>query len=247
MATAFFTGWLQNDAPDVVDRATGKPPIKVANVAISVDEGPFALRSAVTNQRDRAMLAEPAASEQWQNFLQRRRAEPVGQMNVVAVLEGGRSKARVIDMRPRILRKQPRLSGAYFLPATAGEVSTIPLAANLDRRNPVFVMNKGKAKKESRAYFRTHQIDLVRGEQTTLAMSFTARIAAYEFDVLVNVIADGKSKEVVIRASGGKPFHITGPQDRPRGYTQIFNESGGSWVQAPPGSWCVQSATNQKC
>ncbi|WP_405775548.1 hypothetical protein [Streptomyces sp. NBC_01538] len=201
----------------------------------------------MTNQQDRAMLAEPAASEQWQAFLQRRRAEPVDTMNVVAILEGSRSKARVIDMRPRILRKQARLSGAYFVPATAGEVSTIPLAADLDRRDPAFVMDKGKIKEESRAYFRAHQIDLVRGEQTTLSMSFTAHAAAYEFDVLVNVIADGKAKEIVIRSSGDKPFRITGRQDRPRGYAQVFNEFEGAWVQAPPGRWCVPSAINQDC
>ncbi|MFF8029249.1 hypothetical protein ACFZDJ_51115 [Streptomyces sp. NPDC007896] len=209
----------------------------------SIDEGPVAMRSAVTAVDERAVLANAASEEEWMDFLGKKRAAPVNQVTISAVLEGGRSKVRVVDMRPRIREKREKWTGAYFTPATAGEVETIPLTADLDRRRPAF----STTGKTSENYFRQRQIELSRGEITTISMTLTAQKASYEFDILVTVMADDKAKEVIIHPEGESAFRLTGRESKASNYRQVFEEVGGAWVQAPPGQWCVKLSLLKNC
>ncbi|MFI2352148.1 hypothetical protein ACH492_35190 [Streptomyces sp. NPDC019443] len=245
VVSAILTGWFQEAAPDLSRRALGSPALEVRFAAdISDQTAPFALQKPVTTPQDRAMLVEPTSSREWQNFIREKNAAPVDRADMQIVLEGGRSKIRIVDLRPRILHKSTRWGGAYFIPATAGEVEAISVSADLDHPDPHFTQGK----KGSRNYFHEKQLELARGEQVTLTISVTAKAAAYEFDFVATVIADGKIHDVPIRLPGKKPFLITARQAKPSGYSQVFKEQGEAWVQAPAAGrvWC-KVVGDEKC
>ncbi|GAA2457594.1 hypothetical protein ACFPFX_32720 [Streptomyces mauvecolor] len=227
----------------MVDKALGTTPLKVVHVSNVINEVPVAIKEAITTTEDRTMLANPATEKAWIDFLYQKQAAPVNQMTISVVLEGGRSKVRVVDMRPRIHHKGDRWSGAYFTPATAGEVGTVPLTSDLDQQHPAFFMAGNKSER----YFTQRQIDLTRGEQSTVSMTFTARSASYEFDVVVTVAADDKTEEIAIHPDKGGLFRLTGRQEKPINYKQAFEEVDGAWIQAPAGQWCTKRYELQDC
>ncbi|UBU08959.1 hypothetical protein [Nonomuraea gerenzanensis] len=234
-AGVVFTGWFNTLGPGVFDEVVSKEPLTVAYVSIS-DEGPsIALRDPVTSPQDRAILLGRADAMEEAAFLERHRAAQVGRMVVVAVLSGNRARLRIADVRPRVLEREPVSDSALLNPASAGEEGTIEIAADLDRPVPLFVPLKGR----KTPYFQTKQIDLVRDEQVTLAMTLTACEAYYEFEFVATVVSDGRAEEVVIRRPGGLPFRLTGPA----------REYGVSYDEHPMGGWRPASASpvKQEC
>lgn len=226
-----FTGWFGSLGPGAFDELSGvAAPFTVAYVSIR-DDPDLALREPVATARDRAILLGIPEEGERAEFMERHHAAPVGNVTAIAVLNGNRSSLRIADLRPRILSRGPVSAGALLRPAGAGEAGTIEIRADLDRKAPRFMPVEGNDK--DTPYFESQQIDLARDERATLIMTFTARKAYYEFDIVATVVTGDGTEEVVIRGPGDRPFRVTGPAPD---YRAEYSESPqGGWAIPTPG------------
>ncbi|NJP88793.1 hypothetical protein HCN51_04870 [Nonomuraea sp. FMUSA5-5] len=223
-----FSGWFTSLGTGVFDGLGSREPLTVAYVSIGDDGPDLALRERVTAPHDRAILLGRPDAAQEESFMERYRAARVGSMVVVAVLSGNRAGLRIADVRPRVLKREPVSDGALLRVTHAGEAGTIEVAADLDERVPRFVPVKGR----KTPYFQVKQIDLVRDERVTLAMTLTACEAFYEFEFVATVVSGGRTEQVVIRRPGGLPFRLTGPA---RKYRSVYGENPlGGWRPTSP-------------
>lgn len=232
-----FTAWYTASGTDAVDSIGGAPPLTIGHVAVDLRERPLVLREPVTGPQDRATLLGRAVDDaDVAAVLARHHVATIEDMNVTVVLTGNRSSLRIIDVRPRVLLRAPPADGALLRQGTAGEVGTVELVADLDRRPIHFA-----AKKDPRtAYFTKKQIDLKRDERVTLSLSITGKSAYYEFDLVATVLAGDRSEQVVINGPGGVPFRLTGPADSYRS-TYSGLEAGG-WAPASTDQDCTAVA-----
>lgn len=220
---AVFTAWFSSLGPATFDAVSDGLPVKIASVAVEGDPLDLALREPVTTQKDRAILLGQPDDAQREAFLERYRAAPVERMEVVVVLEGNRAGLRITDIRPDILHRGPVSDGALLSQATAGEVPAIEVVADLDKRDPRVTT----AKNPRTAYFSAKQIDLVRGERTTIHFTVIAHKAYYEFRLVATVVSDGRAERVTITLPGGRPFRVSG---KAKEYHTVYDES-------PMGGW----------
>ncbi|MGA5699852.1 hypothetical protein [Peterkaempfera bronchialis] len=220
-----FTGWWGATGPDALRSLTGEPPLHV--IMVRTEEGPLALETPVTAPGERAALLPGASEEQFGQVVRAHKGAGAGRLDVTVVLEGARGSVRIVDIVPRVRASGSPLTGAYFAPTTAGEVGTVALSADMDAPRPGFSAGGG-----SKAYFRQKQIDLARGEQTTVVMSFTARQASYAFDLQVTVSADGKAQTLTLAPQDGGLFRVTGLPRKPQRYARVYVRSAGAWVVA---------------
>ncbi|SDH72880.1 hypothetical protein [Nonomuraea jiangxiensis] len=216
-----FTEWYNAHGSDTVERARGAAPITVGHVAVDYSERDTVLREPVTDPEDRAVMLAGHAGKRRDPVLARHRMALIDRMDATVVLTGNRTSLRVVDIEPRILARMPVSEGARLIARTgSGETDTVEMTADLDRPAPRFTAGGD-------AYFRKKQIDLKRDERVTLSLSFTGKNAYYEFDLLVTVLADDRTEEVVIKGPDGGPFRLTGEAARYRSY----------YRETPQGGW----------
>ncbi|MEO3874361.1 hypothetical protein ABGB18_36680 [Nonomuraea sp. B12E4] len=228
-----FTEWYNADGSDTLERVRDAPPITVGHVAVDYSERDTVLREPVTDPGDRAVMLAANAGKRRDAVLARHRMSLIDSMDVTVALTGSRSSLRIVDIEPRVLGRGPVSEGARLIAITGGgEVDTVEMAADLDRPAPRFTTDGDTA------YFRKKQIDLKRDERITLSLSFTGKKAYYEFDLLVTVLADDRTEEVVIKGPDGGPFRLTGEAARYRAY----------YRETPQGGWRpVSCKGRQRC
>ncbi|WP_336209186.1 hypothetical protein [Nonomuraea sp. LPB2021202275-12-8] len=209
-----FSTWFSARGPDTMDRIGGGPPITVGYVAIDFTGRVSALREAVTDPEGRVALRASAADATREVVLTRHRRALIDLMNVTVTLVGNRSSLRIVDMKPRILTRGPVSDGARLSASSAGETGTIELAADLDRKAPRFTM----AEDPQTPYFRKKQIDLKRDERVTLNMTIAGEKAYYEFDLLLTVLVEDRTEQMVINGPDKTPFRLTGAAKSYRSY-----------------------------
>ncbi|MEU8203622.1 hypothetical protein [Streptosporangium sp. NPDC049046] len=216
-----FTEWYNAHGSDTVEQVRGAAPIIVGHVAVDYSERDTVLREPVTTPEDRTLMLAAHADKQREAMLARHRMALIDSMNVTVALTGNRSSLRIVDIEPRVLARRPVSEGARLIAITGGgEVSTVEMAADLDRPAPRFTTGGDTP------YFRKKQIDLKRDEPVTLSLSFTGKKAYYEFDLRVTVLADGRTEEVVVKGPDGGPFRLTGEADRYRSHYRQASQGG---------------------
>ncbi|MFF0771239.1 hypothetical protein ACFYUK_20295 [Nonomuraea wenchangensis] len=222
VAAGVLLAWTPTGGHDLVDSLRKADPLRVLSVKESLD-GDVALGRPIVHADDRAaLLTQP---ESFSRLVTKYQGAPVGRLDLTIVAEGGRSRVRVVDIRPRVARRLPVLTGSYFRPTSAGEAGVISMKSDLDRPDSRFRLSG----KSDRLYFSTKQIELARGEQVTLLLTFEAKKAFYEFDLVATLIADGREyQQVIERKSGGK-FRVTGAAKDYRRYHQTYEGDGFSW------------------
>ncbi|MGW4644799.1 hypothetical protein ACWEN6_40275 [Sphaerisporangium sp. NPDC004334] len=240
VAGALLIAWLPGGGHDLVDRVTESDPLRLPYVEED-QAGDIALERPVEDPEDRAtLLTEP---EKLPALVREYGGGPVGRLDVVLVAEGGRGLVRVVDIRPRVARTLPVLTGSYLRPDSSGEPEVIHVVSDLDaaERRPRV---PGKA---GTLYFTGKQIELKRGEQETLRLSFTARDAAYEFDLLATVVADGRTYQQVIRRPDGGMFRVTGAAADHRAYRRIYTGGSSTWHLAGHAAKCTIFPRSKGC
>ncbi|MFI6735805.1 hypothetical protein ACIBI9_23025 [Nonomuraea sp. NPDC050451] len=218
-----FSTWFNARGTDTLDRLGGGPPITVGHVAIDYAGQVTALREPVTDPAGRVALRASAADAAREAALTRHHRARIDIMNVTVTLVGNRGSLRIVDMKPRVLTRGPVSDGARLTAAGAGETGTVELAADLDQKAPRFTMSKDPRI----PYFTKKQIDLKRDERVTLNMTITGKKAYYEFDLVLTVLAEDRTEEIVINGPDKTPFRLTGAA---RSYRSYYGDS-------PLGGW----------
>ncbi|MEV5498638.1 trypsin-like peptidase domain-containing protein [Nonomuraea fuscirosea] len=213
-----FTGWFNARGADTIDRPSGTGPLAIEHVSINDADRDRALRKAVTDPDDRAVLLGTSSTAQ-DALLERYQEAPIGSVEVTVVLVGRVSSMRIVNMRPQILKRWSVSRGACLPRPRQGEVPTVEIAADLDRPSPRFTPKD----KPDTSYFRETQIDLKRDERVTFSMTFHAEKAFYEFELVLTVAAGNHDERIVVRAPGGGPFRLTGQSNK--GYDAYYTES----------------------
>jgi hypothetical protein len=220
VVAALLIAWLPGEGRNLVDRVIAADPVRFLLI-----DGPYesdvAVEHPIDDPADRAaLLTEP---DRFPALVAKYGGGPVGRLDIVIVAEGGRSQTRIVDIRPRVLKTLPLLTGTYFHPVTAGQGDVIALQANLDGTDRLL---RGTDRKP---YFTAKQILLNRGEQETLRLSFTAAKAAYEFELVATIVADGRRYEQVVRRPDGAGFRVTGAARDHRRYPRVYVGGGTTW------------------
>ncbi|TDD05398.1 hypothetical protein E1292_17180 [Nonomuraea deserti] len=218
-----FSAWFNARGPDAVDNIGGEPPIKVGHVAVDYAAQDTALREAVTDPADRAVLLGTASGSRRDSVMTRHDRAPLETADLTVVLVGNRSSLRIVDIQPRVLDRKPVSDGALFIFNPAGEAATIELSADLDDPAPRFTSPEDP----DTSYFRKKQIDLERDERVTLSMTVTGTAAYYAFDLLVTVLTGDRTEQVTVRGPDGTPFRVTGTSSTYHAY----------YTTSPLGGW----------
>ncbi|GAA2874231.1 hypothetical protein GCM10010517_34880 [Streptosporangium fragile] len=238
---------VQGGGLDLVDQLFGRPPLRVVLIGASPPEGgPTAFRTDPTAPADRSVLLTDPSEEEFTALAHRHDAGAVGQLDVLLLLEGGRGDVRVVDIRPRIRRSTPILTGAYFAPDSGGQSDVIPLRADLDRPD-TSLKTIEKDGKSGKRYFSVKQIDLKRGERETLAITFTASRSTVEFDLEVTLFTGGELRKQVIGGADDGVFRITGAATDHRAYGSVYVEEGTSWHEARGKVLCKRFPRSRGC
>ncbi|MEO3805963.1 hypothetical protein [Nonomuraea sp. B1E8] len=218
-----FSTWYNTSGPDAVDGISGEPPITVGHVAVDHAAQDTALRKAVTDPADRAVLLGSASGSQRDAVMARHDRAPLETADLTVVLVGNRSSLRIVDIRPRVLDRKPVSDGALFVYSPAGEAATVELSADLDAPAPRFTSPEDP----DISYFKKKQIDLKRDERVTLALTVTGTAAYYAFDLLITVLAGDRTEQVTVQGPDGTPFRVTGTAGSYRAY----------YTTSPLGGW----------
>ena len=236
-----FTTWFTSRGTDAIDRISGAPPVTIGHVAIHYDERDIVLREPVTDPEERGILLGRAAADERAALLNRHHGSVTDWMNATVVLVGNRDGLRIVDLKPRILVREPRSDGAFLQANTAGVTDTVELLADLDRPVPRFTTSEDL----DVSYFSKKQIDLKRDERITLSISIKGKKAYYEFDLLATVLADDRAEQVVINGPDGTPFRLTGEADA---FRSVYTEAPlGGWTPVPAAKVCVMFPKTKGC
>ncbi|MGW0804735.1 hypothetical protein [Nonomuraea sp. NPDC002799] len=236
-----FTTWFGARGPDTFDRIGGGPPITVGYVAIEYEAQDTVLREPVTDPGERVALRASTAEKAREAVLTRHHQALIDTMNVIVTLVGNRSSLRIVDMKPRILTRGPVSDGALLSASSAGETDTIELAADLDQKAPRFTTDQDLKV----PYFAKKQIDLKRDERVTLSMTISGKKAYYEFDLLVTVLAEARTEQIVINGPDKSPFRLTGAATSYRSY--YGDSSLGGWEPLSGEQVCEVDPTAKGC
>jgi hypothetical protein len=218
--------WLTNFGNALFDpgaaarRVIGGQPL-VTVVADGEEPLTWVLPDQLTSPEDRTILDTGIGGrEGLKALVERHRGAPLNQIDVRIVLRGNRDGVRVVDARPRIRRVTSIYTGTLMSFDTAGVTGTVEITSDLDRPRPTFV--SPESPRES--YFRKHNVDLKRGEQVTLIVSAIARRRAYEFDIGLEYVVDGRLQSMVIGPrTGGSVFRVSGRARDYRAYKERYS------------------------
>lgn len=194
--------------------STAGAPLSVVSMESRTKD--YALPGALTTVDDRAAVLDPVADPaDFRRMLARNAAAAVEDLTVRLVVEGGRDMVRITDIVIRIRQASPIAAGTYLASIDAGESGTIPVTADLDAAEPLFVQRDPP----HTPYFATKQIDLRLGERETLEMTFSAAKKSYAFDLVIHFVADGTDHEQVVSSPS---FRVTGRHADSHRYGAVF-------------------------
>jgi hypothetical protein len=221
LATA-LGGWLTDWGRHLVAHSDGGPAIAAVVDVDDSDPGEYVLSGPVVSVADRITLESgTASSSDVMTLIGRHGGVPVGRMDVTLVLEGRRSSLRVVDIRPRLRPKGTAPDAVFLSFPSAGETPTIPVSVDVDHDVPLLMAG-------STPYFHRHQIDLTRGERTSLRVTFTATAGYHEFDLVATFITGGKQYQQVIPGPAGGLFRIAARAADYRAYRMVYQGLSGN-------------------
>lgn len=147
-----------------------------------------------------------AGRDDWESFLDRNRGAPVTEMHVDLVVTGeDSSPIRITNVRIVFTAAPlPNLTGTYIPLVHGGGQNSYNFIADLDSASPTIV---GTAGQES---FPDFNIELAAGEQSTLAIDFTANKHYYAWVLYVDYLKGTEKRSYKVTAPSGRPFTITG-------------------------------------
>jgi hypothetical protein len=211
---------------------TGEPVSLVG--AATAGDLEFALPEPLTSGPEYDELLD--SSDPTYQLLTSDRYLPVGLLAVSFQIRGNRRvPVQITNVAPEITSTAPVLSGTLVVfPPPAGEKPAIRLVANLDDPR-LIVRDRAEF---STPWFTQHHVELAKDENQQFEVTFSGRLAAYSFRIVVEYVAgDGSRGRLMIADEDGTPFQLTGkPADGKYGvvYLPNYPESGG-WH--PCGTW----------
>ena len=128
------------------------------------------------------------------------------------VLEGRTHRdVAIVDMRAKILRRDPLLTGATVSCASAGAIDAIGVGFDFDEPRPTARRIKDLSGHDLGApYFaRGNILTLKKGEVQPIQVVGLASRDYVEWEIEARAVIDGKEKDIRIN-NNGEPFHITG-------------------------------------
>ncbi|MCO5993324.1 hypothetical protein NE234_08135 [Actinoallomurus sp. WRP9H-5] len=212
-------GWLTDWGKSFVSNPNRGPALSAIVDVDNFAASAYVLAEPVTSTADRVTLESGTAGESdIMALIQRHGGAAVTKIDATIVLEGRRSSLRIVDIRPRP-RPVKKVPAAAFLAITpGGSEPTIPVSVDFGHGAPVFMGG-------SRPYFRYHQIDLTRGERTTLAVTFTATAGYHEFDLVVTYVTGGKQFQQTIPGPTAGVFRLAARSSDYHTYGTVYEGS----------------------
>jgi hypothetical protein len=160
-------------------------------------------------------------------------AVDVGRAIYDVLLEGRTHRdVSLVDMRARILKREPVLTGAEIRCASAGAIEAIGVGFNLDEPSPSArsISNLETGELGEPYFARGNIVALKKSEiQPFQIVAFASR-DYLEWEIAARVIVDGDEKEITID-NNGQPFRITGAAESPPGYARYYEWV---WYEMPP-------------
>jgi hypothetical protein len=163
-------------------------------------------------------------------------AVDVSAVKEALVLEGGTSRdLSIVDMRARIVRREPALRGALISCQSAGAVGAIGVLFDLDESRPVArKITQPESLQFGGPYFDHGNIFvLAKGEIQPFELVGVSKYDYVEWEVEADVIIDGKTQTITIN-DNGKPFRVSGPSPEATGYKRYYEWQ---WYKQPPQMW----------
>ncbi|WP_158853552.1 hypothetical protein [Saccharothrix deserti] len=241
-ALAIAVGWSLVEMTGF--RESGQPepgePISLVGEAKAAGGLEFALPEPLTSGAEYDALLR--TNDPAYHPLTSDRFVPVGTVAVSFQIKGNRrTPVQITDVTPEITSKDPALAGTLVVyPPPGGEKPAIRLVANLD--DPQLIVRDPA--EISTAWFAQHHVELAKDENQQFAVTFSGRLAAYSFRIVVEYsTGDGARGRLVIAGKDGLPFRLTGkPADGRYGavYLPNFPKSGG-WHAC--GAWAEDRCT----
>ncbi len=109
---------------------------------------------------------------------------------------------------------------------SAGEGDVIAIGLDLDSQNPI-AQSIGDSGNFQGAYFNKNYVTLAEYEIATFRIIAKAQKYCYEWELVVDVLEDGKEATVIVR-DGAQPFRTTGPSNS---YNKYYEWA---WYATPP-------------
>ena len=138
-------------------------------------------------------------------------AVSVGASHYRLVVEGRtRRDVAIVDLRARILKREPILRGASIGCASAGAQDAIGVGFDLDEPAPAARRIKSVWEPLGRPYFqRANIISVKKAELQPFLIVGLASRDYVEWEIVARILVDGKESELTID-DNGQPFRISG-------------------------------------
>jgi hypothetical protein len=152
------------------------------------------------------------------------------------VLEGGTNRdLSIVDMRARILKREPALDGAEIHCQSAGAVSAIGVLFNLDEARPVArkLTNPDSLEFDGPYFSQGRIVRLVKGEIQPFELIGISHRNFVEWEVEADVIIDGNAQTITID-NDGQPFRVTARPPAKADYERYYEWQ---WYRQPPRMW----------
>jgi len=160
-------------------------------------------------------------------------ASNIGFDSVDLVVEGGTGRGvSIVDMRAHVLKRTPALTGALIGCQSAGAMDAIGMGFDLSDSEPparrILSFYDGRLGKP---YFDHGKIiRLTKGEIVPVAVVGYPGDEYVEWEILADVVIDGKTKEIVIN-DHGSPFRVTAGRTHYQRYYEYL------WSANPRRMW----------
>lgn len=182
----------------------------------------------------------PTSLPDLREWLMRRGAVDYGSTQVNLFLHGPQvGTGSVLDVRARVIRRHPPLTGSWLCSPMAGAVTAVPLMYDLDDdvargwegRQDGAVSRVGES-----PYFKDRRVVLNPGEQFFIQVRAEVTASYVEWELEVDLSSDKHKHEKTVRLRPGRtPFGTTNcPRSAfgSRWYCGVGGSAGGGWRRA---------------
>jgi hypothetical protein len=151
----------------------------------------------------------------------------------VKVTVTARRRVRIIGMRAVILSSSARPTGTFLEPAEQGAVLNTAIDIGLAGAHPVAVLVGKNGFPSREPYFKKYSYALAPGAQATFEITaypgrqlyqLAGQAQAYRWLLDITLLDQNRTKDMLIKDSGGKPFATTGPPASTAAFKAVYVE-----------------------
>lgn len=210
----FTSGILGNHAsPGAIGERLSNPALGIVDVKrVMYDTGDFVFPNGLTPEQLEALNNSEAGLDE--TLVKAGKAIEVSRATWEIALQGQRTQpVEIVNIKRQLVGKcHAPVGGTLVENFSAGQTEKIPMIIGVDRQQPVVIQRTYDDNDTpiDTPYFSGHKITIPKGEVVVLVVTGETSGPSCRWNLIVELLADGKRQQLTIDNGDRQPFTVTG-------------------------------------